>query len=126
MAGARILVVDDEADIAGILGALLRRAGHEVRAAGDGLEALEMIGREPPDLVLLDVRMPRLDGLETLRRLRHAPGTARLPVIVLTANAEPADQARALAAGADACVAKPFEAADVLARVRALLERRRA
>ena len=123
MAPPRILVVDDEADIAGILGAILRRAGHQVRMAGDGVEALEMIAREPPDVVLLDVRMPRLDGLETLRRLRQAAATARLPVIVLTANAEPADRAGALAAGADECVAKPFEAADVLARVQALLAR---
>lgn len=122
MAGpARIAVVDDEADLAGILANRLRRAGYEVSQAGDGLAALELIGRERPDLVLLDVRMPRLDGIETLRRLRHDGATARVPVIVMTANAEAADRARALEAGANECLAKPFETAEMLARVRDLL-----
>jgi len=123
-AGARILVVDDEPDLGAVLATRLRRAGYEVSVASDGLEALELIGRAPPDLVLLDLRMPRLDGLETLRRLRHDGATARLPVIVMTANAEPADRARALEGGAAACLAKPFEAREVLEQIRLLLEAR--
>lgn len=122
---ARVLVVDDEADLAAILANRLRRAGYEATLAGDGLAALELIGRDRPDLVLLDVRMPRLDGIETLRRLRRGGSTARLPVIVMTANAEASDRARALEAGADACLAKPFETAEMLARVRELLDARR-
>jgi len=125
MAGpARIAVVDDEADLAGILANRLRRAGYEVSLAGDGLAALELIGRERPDLVLLDVRMPRLDGIETLRRLRQDGATARVPVIVMTANAEAADRARAFEAGANGCLAKPFETGEMLARVRELLAAR--
>jgi DNA-binding response OmpR family regulator len=120
----RILVVDDEADLAAILANRLRRAGYAVSVAADGLEALEMIRREPPALVLLDIRMPRLDGLETLRRIRGESATARLPVIVMTANADPADRARALECGADECLAKPFETAEMLARIRVLLDAR--
>lgn len=122
---ARVLVVDDEADLAAILANRLRRAGYEVTLAADGLVALELIGRDRPDLVLLDVRMPRLDGIETLRRLRQDGDTARLPAIVMTANAEDSDRARALEAGADACLAKPFETAEMLARIRELLDGRR-
>jgi|RhiMetdeSRZDD1v2_1073273.scaffolds.fasta_scaffold174818_3 two-component system, OmpR family, response regulator MprA len=121
MPPARILVVDDEADLAAILANRLRHAGYEVTIASDGLAALEAIGRERPDLAVLDVQMPRLDGLETLRRLRASEAAGRMPVIVMTANAEPADRARALASGADECLAKPFETAELLARVRGLL-----
>jgi len=122
---ARILVVDDEPDLAAILANRLRRAGYEVAVAGDGVAALEAIGRERPDLALLDVQMPRLDGLETVRRLRAVAATAAMPVIVMTANAEAADRTRALASGADACLAKPFETAELLACVRNLLADRR-
>jgi DNA-binding response OmpR family regulator len=125
MSPARILVVDDEVDLAAILANRLRRAGYEVTIAADGLAGLEAIGRERPDLAVLDVQMPRLDGLETLRRLRASEAGGRMPVIVMTANAEPADRARALDSGADACLAKPFETADLLARVRDLLDARR-
>lgn len=122
---ARILVVDDETDLAAILANRLRRAGYEVGLASDGVDALEQVGHDRPDLVLLDVRMPRLDGIETVRRLRQDVATTRLPVIVMTANAEAADRARALEAGADACLAKPFETAEMLDRVRELLGARR-
>src|SRR5678810_993199 len=84
MSAARILVVDDEDDIRTILVVTLRRAGYEVASAGDGVEAVEAIQRQAPDLILLDVMMPRADGLETLKRIRqHAP-TAHVPVIMLT------------------------------------------
>lgn len=123
MTASRILVVDDEADISMILTVTLRRAGYEVSRAADGIEALEAIRRQPPDLVLLDMMMPRADGIETLRGIReHAP-TARVPVIMLTAKAALADKMAAFDRGADDYVAKPFEPAEVLARVQALLKR---
>ncbi len=123
MSGARILVVDDEEDIRTILVVTLRRAGYEVASAGDGLEAIEAVQRQAPDLILLDVMMPRADGLETLKRIRqHAP-TAQVPVIMLTARSALADKMRGFERGADDYVGKPFEPAEVLARVAALLKR---
>ncbi|HXL46523.1 MAG TPA: response regulator, partial [Candidatus Binatia bacterium] len=123
MTSSRILVVDDEADISTILSVTLRRAGFEVETAGDGVEAIEQIRRQPPDLVILDVMMPRADGLETLKRIReHAP-TAQLPVIMLTAKAQLADKIQGFDRGADDYVAKPFEPSEMLARVQSLLKR---
>ena len=83
MTPSRILVVDDEADISTILAVTLRRAGFDVETAGDGVDAIEQIHRQPPDLVILDVMMPRADGLETLKRIREHGPTAQLPVIML-------------------------------------------
>ena len=123
MTSSRILVVDDEADISTILSVTLRRAGFEVETAGDGVEAIDQIRRQPPDLVILDVMMPRADGLETLKRIReHAP-TAQLPVIMLTAKAQLADKIQGFDRGADDYVAKPFEPSEMLARVQSLLKR---
>jgi CheY-like chemotaxis protein len=123
MSAARILVVDDEDDIRTILVVTLRRAGYEVASAGDGVEAVEAIQRQAPDLILLDVMMPRADGLETLKRIRqHAP-TAHVPVIMLTARSGLTDKMRGFERGVDDYVGKPFEPAEVLARVAALLKR---
>src|SRR6266540_789685 len=83
MSSPKILVVDDEVDISTVLSVTLRRAGFEVQTAGDGIEAIEAIHRQPPDLVILDVMMPRADGLETLKRIREHGPTAQLPVIML-------------------------------------------
>ena len=123
MTAARILVVDDEIDISTILTVTLRRAGYEVASAADGIEAIEAIKRQAPDLVLLDVMMPRADGLETLKRIRENPPTAQVPVIMLTARSRLADKMRGFERGADDYVAKPFEPAEVLARVAAQLKR---
>ncbi len=123
MSAPRILVVDDEADINTILTVTLRRAGYEVASAGDGIEAIEAIRRQAPDLVLLDVMMPRADGLETLRRIREHGPTAHVPVIMLTAKAALADKMKGFERGADDYVAKPFEPAEILARVQILLKR---
>jgi sigma-B regulation protein RsbU (phosphoserine phosphatase) len=120
---ARILVVDDEADINTILSVTLRRAGYEVISAADGVEALEVIHLHAPDLILLDVMMPRADGLEALRRIREHGPTAHTPVIMLTAKGALADKMKGFERGADDYVAKPFEPAEVLARVQALLKR---
>lgn len=124
-AAPQILVVDDEVDIRAVLALALRRSGYQVRTAGDGLEALEEIRRQPPDLVILDVTMPRLDGFETLRRIRQSGATARLPVIMLTARAQPADRAQGVDGGADDYLAKPCPPSEVLARVRSVLGRQR-
>lgn len=123
MSAQRILVVDDEADISTILAVTLRRAGYEVITAADGVEALEAIRRQPPDLVLLDVMMPRADGFETLRRIREYGPSAQVPVIMLTAKTALADKMKGFERGADDYVPKPFEPAEVLARVQILLKR---
>jgi phosphoserine phosphatase RsbU/P len=120
---ARILVVDDEADISTVLSVTLRRAGFEVETAGDGVEAIEAIRREPPDLVILDVMMPRSDGLETLKRIREHGPTVNLPVIMLSAKAQLADKIRGFDRGADDYVGKPFEPSEMLVRVQSLLKR---
>jgi DNA-binding response OmpR family regulator len=118
---ARILIVDDEPEIGRILSLILRGAGFEVAAVGGGRAALEHLAASATDLVLLDVIMPELDGFETLRRIRAAPATARVPVLMLTANAGAADRARAESLGADDFIAKPFDPADVVERIRARL-----
>jgi phosphoserine phosphatase RsbU/P len=120
---ARILVVDDEADIRTVLSMTLRRAGFEVETTGDGVEAIEAIRREPPDLVILDVMMPRSDGLETLKRIRGHGPTVNLPVIMLSAKGQLADKIRGFDGGADDYVGKPFEPSEMLLRVQSLLKR---
>jgi DNA-binding response OmpR family regulator len=119
----RVLIVDDEPEIGRILALILRGAGFEATAVEGGRAALARIAEAPPDVVLLDVLMPELDGFEVLARLRATPATARLPVVMLTANTGDADRHRAVELGADDFIAKPFEAADTVARVRALLGR---
>ena len=117
---SRILVVEDEDDIASVLVDYLRHAGYEVERASDGESALERMLREPPDLTLLDIMLPRLDGLEVLRRARLH--TAH-PVILLTARIEEIDRLLGLELGADDYVCKPFSPREVVARVRAVLRR---
>ena len=117
----RILIVDDEPDIGRILSHILRAAGFEAVAVDGGRAALAHLAASATDLVLLDVTMPELDGFETLRRIREAPATARLPVLMLTAYTGAADQSRAESLGADDFIAKPFDPADVVERVRARL-----
>jgi phosphoserine phosphatase RsbU/P len=123
MNDTRVLVVDDEADISTILTLTLRRAGFQVTAASDGVDGLSKLAEHTPDLVVLDVMMPRLDGLEMLRRIRSEPATSTIPVILLTARAQVADRLVGFEHGADDYVAKPFEPNEVVARVRALLRR---
>ena len=117
----RVLVVDDEPAVGEALERALGLEGFEVARAGDGLEALAAIDAEPPDAVILDVLMPRLDGLETCRQLR-ASGN-RVPVLMLTARETVGDRVAGLDAGADDYLVKPFALEELLARLRALLRR---
>ncbi|WP_326641485.1 response regulator transcription factor [Streptosporangium sp. NBC_01755] len=118
---ARVLVVDDEPALREALQSSLEFEGYRVGVASDGQEALETLEREPYELVLLDVMMPRLDGLTACRRLRAAGG--QLPVLMLTARDAVGDRVSGLDAGADDYLVKPFELDELLARVRALLRR---
>jgi two-component system, OmpR family, response regulator MprA len=118
----RILVVDDDGSVRDSLERSLRYNGYEVDLARDGAEALDTIARRRPDAVVLDLLMPRVDGLETCRRLRSAGDD--LPVLVLTARDAVSDRVSGLDAGADDYLPKPFALEELLARLRALLRRR--
>jgi DNA-binding response OmpR family regulator len=119
-----VLVVDDEPTIVEIVGRYLERAGYEARAAADGFEALELAAAERPDLVVLDLMLPGIDGIEVMRRLRELPGPP-LAVILLTARGEESDRLVGLRRGADDYVVKPFSPAELVARVGAVLRRTR-
>jgi two-component system, OmpR family, response regulator MprA len=117
----RILVVDDEPAVREAVERALRLEGHDVGVAADGREALEALGARPPDAVVLDVLMPRVDGLELCRRMRRDGD--RTPVLMLTARDAVSDRVAGLDAGADDYLVKPFALEELLARVRALLRR---
>jgi DNA-binding response OmpR family regulator len=117
-----ILVVDDDDDIRALVGELLERAGHGVIKAPDGESALKLFYSRQPDLVVLDVSMPGLDGWEVLNRIREL---SDVPVLMLTARAEELEKVRGLRAGADDYVTKPFGRQELLARVDATLRRGR-
>jgi len=118
-----ILVVDDDPDIARFVEVNLRSAGYDVSVAADGEEALERAGMLRPDLVLLDVMMPRIDGFEVAQRLRRNPQTANTSIIMLTAKALSTDKVLGLTAGADDYIIKPFDPIELLARVKGTLRR---
>src|SRR5436305_10199350 len=118
-----VLVVDVEVDIARFIEVNLRLEGFDVLVAHVGEEALEVIARRMPDLALLDVMMPKLDGVELCRRLRSEPLTASLPVIMLTAKSLSVDKVVGLTAGADDYIIKPFDTLELVARVRSTLRR---
>jgi DNA-binding response OmpR family regulator len=120
MKRARVLVVDDDADIRGLLRELLGRAGYDVAESANGRDGLRTLYSTSPDLVLLDVSMPELDGWQTLERIRDV---SDVPVIILTARAAELEKVRGLKAGADDYVTKPFGRQELLARVEAHLRR---
>jgi two-component system, OmpR family, alkaline phosphatase synthesis response regulator PhoP len=119
----KVLVVDDEKDITALVAYHLEREGFHVLQAHDGLQALELITREPPSLLVLDLMLPHLSGLDLCRRLRKEPKTARLPILMLTAKAEEADKVLGLELGGDDYLTKPFGPRELVARVKALIRR---
>lgn len=118
-----ILVVDDDPDIARFVEVNLRSAGYDVAVASDGEQALEKAMELRPDLILLDVMMPRIDGFEVAQRLRRNPQTANTSIIMLTAKALSTDKVLGLTAGADDYIIKPFDPIELLARVKGTLRR---
>jgi DNA-binding response OmpR family regulator len=117
-----VLVVDDEPTIAEVVARYLERAGYRTRIASDGAQALELVASQRPDLVVLDLMLPGIDGLEVMRRLRQADGE-RIGLILLTAKGEESDRVIGLRLGADDYVVKPFSPVELVARVDAVLRR---
>lgn len=118
---AKVLIVDDEPNIVTSLEFLMRRSGHEIRVAADGDLALEEAERFQPDLVLLDVMLPRRDGFEVCQRLRAA-GRSGLKIVMLTAKGRETEVAKGMAMGADSYVTKPFSTRELVDQVTRLLE----
>ena len=123
-AKSTVLVADDDRDILDLLAFRLGRAGYEVVSASDGEEALRLAVECKPDLAVLDVMMPKLDGYEVTRRMRADESTKRIPVILLTARVQEHDVARGFEVGADDYMKKPFSPAELRARVQAIIGRR--
>jgi DNA-binding response OmpR family regulator len=119
-----ILVADDEEDLRELVAYRLTRSGYEVVPAGDGQEALQLARERTPDLMVLDVMMPRLDGYELTRRVRAEESLRSVPVILLTARSQESDVSRGFEVGADDYLRKPFSPDELVARVRAVLGRR--
>src|SRR5204862_988323 len=120
---ARILIVEDDPDIAELVGRYLDKAGFTTERVASGREALSRLGSRPPDLLVLDLMLPHVDGLEICRIVRANEKTAAIPIIMLTARAEESERIVGLELGADDYLAKPFSPSELVARVRALLRR---
>jgi two-component system alkaline phosphatase synthesis response regulator PhoP len=120
---SQILVVEDDRDIAALIQRYLVRAGHVVRAVDSGDQVMDEVRSRVPDLILLDLMLPGLDGLDVCRALRRTPATRSMPIIMLTARTEEADRIAGLETGADDYITKPFSPNEVVARVAALLRR---
>jgi DNA-binding response OmpR family regulator len=121
-----VLVVDDDPDVCDLVTYKLEQTGYDVRKAFDGDQALREVSARVPDLVLLDIMMPGISGLEVLEHWRSDVTTARLPVILLTAKAQEADVERGFELGADDYVVKPFSPRELARRVTAVISRRQA
>ena len=121
--GRKILVVDDETILVEAIAYNLEQAGYQVTTAADGASALEAARRETPDLIILDIMLPEMDGLEVCRQFRREGNTTTTPIMMLTAKGDEIDKVVGLEIGADDYVTKPFGRRELLARVRALLRR---
>jgi two-component system cell cycle response regulator DivK len=117
----RILVVEDQEDNRQILRDLLGSVGFEMAEAGDGQEALAEVAKQRPDLILMDIQLPVMDGYEATRRLKSDPATKSIPIIVVTSYALSGDEGKARAAGCDAYVTKPYSPKQLLAKVKEFL-----
>jgi DNA-binding response OmpR family regulator len=124
MSNGRLLVADDDRDIRDLVAFKLEQAGYEVQAVQDGVAALDAARADAPALVVLDVMMPGLSGVDVTRELRADPRTASVPIILLTARAQEADVESGFATGADDYVVKPFSPRELVSRVQAVLARR--
>jgi diguanylate cyclase (GGDEF)-like protein len=122
----RVLVADDDPDILTVVKVNLELDGFEVETAVDGEDALQKATSSPPNVIILDIMMPRMDGLTALHRLRSQASTASIPIILLTARGLPEDRVRGLELGADDYITKPFDITELAARVRAVLRRTQA
>jgi DNA-binding response OmpR family regulator len=122
---ATVLLAEDDADIRDLVAFKLRQVGHQVRAFDDGLSALASARDDRPDLVVLDIMMPGMSGLDVCRELRSDPVTSDLPIILLTARAQESDIETGFAVGADDYIVKPFSPRELASRVQAVLARLR-
>jgi DNA-binding response OmpR family regulator len=117
-----ILIVDDEEDIRSVLSTRLERAGFRVSTAGTGMEALNHIRATAPDLMILDIMLPGIDGMAVCGMVKHDQRFSRIPVVMMTARSQPQVQRRSMKLGADAYINKPFKAEDLIETVRNLLK----
>jgi DNA-binding response OmpR family regulator len=122
---AHILIVEDEANIVKLIRTRLERLGHSINAADNGIAALDMARETTPDLILLDVMIPMLNGFQVLQRLKANPATAAIPVLMLTARGHESDISAGIEAGADDYLVKPFSFPELIARVSTTLARHR-
>jgi len=124
--GACVLLVEDEEQLRRVMKDLLQREGYRVAEARDGVQALDEVDRFAPDVIILDLNLPGLDGYGVLSQLRSRPATREIPVMVLTAKGDEDNEVRVFELGADDFVTKPFRARALTARIEAVLGRRRA
>ena len=118
----KILVVDDNQDSRELVIKILKGKGHQLIEAVDGEDALEKVAAEPPDLILMDISLPKMDGLEVTRRLKEDPRFASIPIIALTAHAMKGDKEKALAVGCEDYISKPINVRELYDRIRVFLE----
>ncbi|HXW84164.1 MAG TPA: response regulator [Candidatus Binataceae bacterium] len=119
----RVLIADDDETAAVLIATILRHAGFQCECAQDGVQATEMARRKTPDVILMDVRMPEMDGFEALAALRNKPETRNVPIIMVTADQNEADIVRGLTLGADDYITKPFNSREMIARINRVLRR---
>ena len=119
----RVLIVDDDPDIQRLVGYNLTQAGFEIAGAASGRKALESVQKQPPDIIVLDIMLPDIDGMEVCRTLRQGDASRRIPIIMLTARGEEIDRVIGFELGADDYVAKPFSPRELVLRIKSILRR---